>query len=80
MHTAERQTPTPELDHYHAKRDFAITSEPKGPPSRLRRFEGTIPPKQHGAGTVMIWNRGTTKQTIAGGSKPLGYESPRAAP
>ena len=48
---------------------------PKGPPTKLREarlamhvedhpieygdFEGIIPPKQYGSGTVMLWDRGT---------------------
>ena len=33
-------------------------------PLSYNRFEGTIPPKQYGAGTVIVWDHGTWEPTV----------------
>lgn len=38
---------------------LAVLTEPH--PLQYARFEGVIPPGQYGAGTVMVWDRGTFK-------------------
>jgi len=40
-----------------AKKQMAVHVEDH--PIDYASFEGTIPPKQHGAGTVIVWDRGT---------------------
>ena len=36
----------------------------EGEPLTYNRFEGTIPPKQYDAGTVIVWDHGTWEPTV----------------
>lgn len=66
------------LAEYRSKRNFRRTGEPSG--SRKGRgqrfyaeFEGEIPPDQHGAGTVVVWDTGTFRNLTerVGGPVPM---------
>ena len=45
-------------------KDMRMAIHIKGEPLTYNRFEGTIPPKQYGAGTVIVWDHGTWEPTV----------------
>ena len=45
-------------------KDMRMAIHVEGEPLTYNRFEGTIPPKQYDAGTVIVWDHGTWEHTV----------------
>ena len=45
-------------------KDMRMAIHVEDHPLSYNRFEGTIPPKQYGAGTVIVWDHGTWEPTV----------------